>query len=229
LRYSETSGKQVEPVKPETTLNDKPLFKLQMGGSMVSPETTTDEMMKQKITVVAQLMQKGATEPKQVMKALEGSEFGNMQEDEILGIMKFVTEKMSSNNAPKFKKGGKAKALMCKKGGCACMKCGGKAKMYRRGGELDLGKKNVIVDGPSHDDYNKTGVKKDKGLPVVKDGKKVAEIESKELVIDADSVKKIEQLKKKVASGDEAAKKELADFMYNELKDNTYDYSDLLK
>jgi len=141
--------------------------------------------------------------------------------------------------APVFKKGGKAK--MCKKG-CSCMKCGGKvhnkdtktkgstkvALIFRRGGKLDLSKENVIVDGPSHEEFNKTGVKGDKGLPVVKNGKKIAEIESDELVINAKSSKHIEDLAKRAKKGDKKAEAELGEIVAKELAENTYDYSNVM-
>ena len=137
----------------------------------------------------------------------------------------------SHSAAPVFKSGGKTK--MCKKG-CSCKTCrpGKKAAsltlMLRRGGSIDISKENVIVNGPSHDDFNKTGVKGDKGLPVVKDGRKIAEIESDELVINALSSKKIEELKNKAKNGDKKAKEELGDFVMKELNDNTYDYSNVM-
>jgi hypothetical protein len=132
--------------------------------------------------------------------------------------------------APMFKRGGKTQS--CKKGGkCGCTKCAttNLARVFRRGGVVDIDKQNVIVDGPSHDDLNKTGVKGDKGLPVVMNGKKVAEIESEELVINAKSSKQIEALKAKVKAGDKKAEEELGELLLRELHTNTYDYSELTK
>ena len=99
---------------------------------------------------------------------------------------------------------------------------------FRRGGKLDILKKHVIVDGPSHDDLNNTGVKNDRGLPVVKNGIKVAEIESLELVLESDAVVKIEELIEKSKS-DPKAKEKLGDLLHKELSNNTYDYSELMK
>jgi len=131
----------------------------------------------------------------------------------------------------KMKKGGKTAS--CKKG-CKCKTCGKKASqpgialIFRRGGVVDLEKQNVIVDGPSHDEENNTGVKGDKGLPVVRNGAKVAEIESDELVINASSSKKIEELARKAKSGDKKAAEELGEIVSKELGHNTYDYSNLM-
>lgn len=97
---------------------------------------------------------------------------------------------------------------------------------FRRGGALDEAKENVILDGPSHDDHNNTGVKNDKGLPVVKKGIKIAEIESLELVLNKTASDKIKKLKTEYdKTGEESILKEIGDLMKKELKDNTYDYS----
>jgi hypothetical protein len=126
-----------------------------------------------------------------------------------------------------YKRGGKVS-----KGhsGCGCSSCmksmkeGGTPK-FRRGGKLDVAKQNVILDGPSHDQKNNTGVAGDKGLPIVKNGEKVAEIESNELVLNAEASKKIDALKRKIKSGDDNAKEELANLLQKELGENTYDYN----
>jgi hypothetical protein len=128
---------------------------------------------------------------------------------------------------PEFKKGGKM--LKCKTG-CGCVGCKKPSiRMFRRGGVLDIQKRNVIVDGPSHDEENNTNVKGDKGLPVVKNGIKVAEIESEELVINEESARKLEILKSKAKSGKAEDVEALADFMMKELSENTYDYSGVTK
>ena len=183
----------------------------------------------------------------QILAAVkEGLEKGMSREDiaKKLGISVEVVQKaisiLNPGNARKvqenaaqtrtFKKGGKT--TMCKKGGkCGCDKCkaAGLTLLFRRGGVVDLKKQNVIVDGPSHDDFNNTGVKGDKGLPVVMNGKKIAEIESEELVINATSSKQIEALKAKAKNGDEKAKEELGALLLKELHSNTYDYSELTK
>jgi hypothetical protein len=97
---------------------------------------------------------------------------------------------------------------------------------FRRGGELDLEKENVILDGPSHDDHNKTGVKGDKGLPVVNKGVKVAEIESLELVLNKKSSVEIEKLSEQYKkTGDKKILDKIGSIMKKEINDNTYDYS----
>jgi len=98
---------------------------------------------------------------------------------------------------------------------------------FRRGGEHDLNKRNIIADGPSHDDLNNAGAG-DKGLPIINNGKKVAEIESRELKINADAVKHIKKLKIRAESGDKDAVKELGEFLTEELSSNTYDYTNEL-
>lgn len=116
---------------------------------------------------------------------------------------------MNSGSNPKiYKKGGKL------------------IPRFRRGGELDLEKENVILDGPSHDDHNKTGVKGDKGLPVVNKGTKVAEIESLELILNKNSSVKLENLAKEYKkTGDVKILNKIGEVMKKEINDNTYDYS----
>jgi hypothetical protein len=111
--------------------------------------------------------------------------------------------------------------------GSGIYKKGGKlVPRFRRGGELDLEKENVILDGPSHDDHNKTGVKGDKGLPVVNKGTKVAEIESLELILNKNSSVKLENLAKEYKkTGDVKILNKIGEVMKKEINDNTYDYS----
>lgn len=98
-------------------------------------------------------------------------------------------------------------------------------RSLRRGGPLDVIKQNVIVNGPSHDDLNKTGVKGDKGIPVVHKGIKVAEIESKELVINAGAMSEIERLRKEFEAGNKEVIDKLGELLIAELGENTYDYN----
>ena len=148
------------------------------------------------------------------------------------GVLKDVSI-VGKGDIPKVKKKlGKAKTFKKKScgGKCACKTCSHEAaRIFRRGGKMDVNKQNVIIDGPSHDDNNNTGVKGDRGLPVVKNGKKVAEIESDELIINADSSKMIEELRDRIVKGDKKAKEELAELLSKELGENTYDYSNLTK
>jgi hypothetical protein len=129
----------------------------------------------------------------------------------------------------KRKKGGKVTSCSS---GCKCTKCGKKPTniqtIFRRGGEIDLSKENVIVDGASHDELNNTGIKGDKGLPVVQNGIKVAEIESDELVLNLAAVVKIDDLRKKASTGDKEAEKKLGEVLSAELENNTYDYSNVM-
>jgi hypothetical protein len=140
-----------------------------------------------------------------------------------------------SVNADIMRKGGKVKLMKKKVASCSC----GCTPKFRRGGQLDIVKQNVIIDGPSHDDFNNTGVKGDKGLPVVKmsgGGKafKVAEIEKNELVLNKEASEKLEKLRKKLRSlkkGSEEynkIKEAIGELLHSELQDNTYDYSNLM-
>lgn len=99
--------------------------------------------------------------------------------------------------------------------------------LFRRGGKVDVAKTNVIVAGPSHEDSNNTSVKGDKGLPIVKGNKKVAEIESKELIINKDSTAEIEKLMEEAKTNPEA-KAKLGALIEKELSENTYDYDNVL-
>ena len=142
------------------------------------------------------------------------------------GSVKLKPIKKTNKVTKMYKRGGG----MSKSGGCGCSSCMKSAKhggtpKFRRGGKLDVDKQNVILDGPSHDQKNNTGVAGDKGLPIVKNGEKVAEIESNELVLNAEAAKKIDVLKAKINSGDDGAKEELAELLHRELGENTYDYN----
>ena len=143
------------------------------------------------------------------------------------GSVKLKPRKKTNKVTKMYKKGG---GMSKSGGGCGCSSCMKSAKhggtpKFRRGGKLDVAKQNVILDGPSHDQKNNTGVAGDKGLPIVKNGEKVAEIESNELVLNAEAVKKIDVLKTRINSGDSEAKEELAELLHKELGENTYDYN----
>jgi len=219
-----TNNKQITP---ETTielpkkLQTVSLFKTEFfrqGGQMKQPKQLdlsklTEEQLQQLQAAILEMHSKGA-KPEDI-----AAQFG-MDPKIVVGAINSYMESQNAN-APAFKKGGKMKsAVKCKKG-CA--------PMFRRGGTLDLEKENVILDGPSHDDKNKTGIAGDKGLPIVKNGKKMAEIESKELVINAKSSDRMQELRKKAKAGNEEAIKELGNFVHEELAKNTYDYSNVMK
>lgn len=101
-----------------------------------------------------------------------------------------------------------------------------KPMLFRRGGKLDVKKTNVIVDGPSHEEFNNTGVKGDKGLPIVKGKTKIAEIESDELLLNKDTSQEVEKLVAKYEkTKDIKVKEKLGKLLDKELSNNTYDYS----
>lgn len=230
-----------EPNKSSGKLEDVPMF--QMGGAIAGSAQQQDKQM-QLFKTAYQMYKDGISIPDIATKLKIKPELAQKLIKAFTEKDKAETKKSPSNfttnnTVNQFKKGGKAptfkkggKTTKCKKG-CKCKSCLGKgtnmALIFRRGGKVDLEKTNVIIDGPSHEDYNSTGVKGDKGLPVVKNGKKVAEIESDELVINAKSAKEIEFLRNKAKKGDKKAKEELAELLHKELAHNTYDYSNVMK
>lgn len=137
------------------------------------------------------------------------------------GLIRYKDKKASCT---KMEKGAKV-------GSCGCGCSVAKPKLFRRGGPLDVVKENIILDGPSHEIDNNTGVKNDKGLPIVslqnggKFAKKAAEIESGELVLNLRATKQAEILAAKAKKGDEKAAEELASLLELELGSNTHDYT----
>jgi len=95
--------------------------------------------------------------------------------------------------------------------------------MFRSGGELLM--ENVIADGDSHERENGL-LPGDKGVPVVKDGVKVAEIESKELVLNENASEELVALYKQYQKNpSQELLNKIAALMDYELKNNTYDYT----
>jgi len=215
LKYkkgNELVGKPVAKA-PTKKLKDTPIFAL--GGSLKI--RSLQDLSEDEIKMFSEKLQK--------VKDQEGflaltQEF-SLDPEEVTQVLQTQQEQSSQ---PIYKKGGKMK-LKAKK--CAC-EHKPKPMMFRRGGSLDLEKSNVIVDGPSHGEFNNTGVKGDKGLPIVKNGHKIAEIESGELIINKESSDKIQQLRKEAAKGNEKAKEDLGKLLHEELAKNTYDYTTLL-
>ncbi len=103
-----------------------------------------------------------------------------------------------------------------------------KVPVFKLGGKVNFDKENVILDGPSHDEVNSTGVKGDKGIPVVgAKREKVAEIESEELVLNTGAMTAIDALREKIKAGDTKALKKLGKLIKKELTENTHDYREL--
>lgn len=70
--------------------------------------------------------------------------------------------------------------------------------VFRRGGSLkNKFKPNIIPHGVYHEEENRTGVKGDKGLPIVQNKEKMFELEKSEWVLNADTSKWVEDLVKK--------------------------------
>jgi hypothetical protein len=238
LKYADVSDAVIieETVEPRK-LKNVPIFK--MGGEITSTEESyvnfealTDEDKDKYLQAVYELSQKGedlvsiSKKTKLAPKTVE-----SIQQY----FAKMVEEQSQQAATPEYKKGGK---VMLKKKVQSC-NCGCTPK-FKRGGTLDLQKQHVIVNGPSHDEYNKTGVKGDRGLPVVKMTKggqasKVAEIESDEFVLSRGPSNELRTLKEKLSSHKDKKspeynkiKEAIAELIYNELANNTYDYSNLM-
>jgi len=103
--------------------------------------------------------------------------------------------------------------------------------IFRRGGHIvNKYKKNVILEGPSHDDENDTGHRGDKGLPIVKDGGKIFEVESDELILNADVSKQLEKMTYEYLDIKEVGILiDMGTVFKKEISNNTYSYSDKYK
>jgi hypothetical protein len=200
--------------KESGSLKNTPIVKLQMGGPI---ENNTTNLM----AAAYEMYKKGAT-PKDIATKFK---LDSATIERVMSNIVALNQKNKGTN-PNPNNMNTTQGVVSKfeKGGPIFDFTKSSVEMFRRGGPIDVKKQNVIIDGPSHDEKNNTGVAKDKGLPVVKNGEKVAEIESKELVINAEAAKKIVDLSSK-AKTDEGAKKELAALLEDELGNNTYDYN----
>ena len=99
---------------------------------------------------------------------------------------------------------------------------------FKRGGKTDKQavKQNIIPDGPTHGRLNKTGVKGDKGLPVVSNGEKQYEIEKEEFILNLGATNKAEKLNDRFnLDKDNKHLVALGKLMKYELMNNTYDYT----
>jgi len=238
LKYADVSDAVIieETVEPKK-LKEVPIFK--MGGKITSEQESyidfgalNDEDKDKYLQAVYELSQKGE-DPVSISKKtkLNPKVVQSIQEY----FSKMAKEQQQEPATPEYKKGGK---VMLKKKVQSC-DCGCTPK-FKRGGTLDLKKEHVIVNGPSHDEYNKTGVKGDRGLPVVKMTKggqafKVAEIESDELVLGKNASDKLRKLKEQLSSHKDQKspehnkiKEAIAELLHSELANNTYDYSNLM-
>lgn len=213
LRYSEVNMDTAREYLARL-VKERAITKHQQGGK-VSEEVNQTE----KLLSIAYDMFKDGKTPKQIATALK------VDEKTFKIIMNKVVQmknKPKSEDTKLNTTGMGSPTMMFKEGGPVF---DFNMKSLRRGGPIDINKQNVIVDGPSHDDLNKTGIKGDKGIPVVHKGIKIAEIESKELVINAKAMNEIEKLKKKIESGDDDVMEKLGELLVEELGGNTYDYN----
>jgi len=231
------------PKEAPKKLSQVPIFK--MGGALpqeyVDFDKLKDEDKSKYLSAVYQLSQEGDNlnsiskktklHPK-VIKSLQEYIAKKLEEQqreaENQAIQKQANPMETAEPTQEYKRGGKV--LMKKKvEACSC----GCTPKFRRGGKLDIQKENVILDGPTHDEYNKTGVKGDKGLPVVKMTKggsafKVAEFEGGEMVLSHKLSNEIQKLRTEIKDGNEKAKDLLASLLQKELGTNTYDYTKLM-
>jgi len=232
-RYIEPQTKRlINKVKPaENTLSSIQIFKL--GGSLKKSKeqfidfaSLQDDQKEEYLAEVHSLSEEGAD-----IKTI--STKTKLHPKVVYALQKYLSEQQKET--VEYKRGGRVRLMKKNVASCAC----GCTPKFRRGGQLEVEKQNVIIDGPTHDELNKTGVKGDKGLPVVKidkDGKafKVAEIERNELVLNKKATEVLASLRKKLNSSNEDSdeykkvKLEIADLLQTELKDNTYDYSNLM-
>jgi hypothetical protein len=210
-------------------LKDVPVFA--MGGTVqefLDPNFLPEEQQKE----LMGLLQNDLLEHQQKGKSLDVNSIStiaskyNLDPKWLIELLNSQQESSQPQSQPKpiYKAGGKMK-LKAKK--CSC-EDKPSPMMFRRGGSLDLEKSNVIIDGPSHGEYNNTGVKGDKGLPIVKNGHKIAEIESGELIINKKATEQIQDLRKAAIRGDKTAKEKLGKLLQEEIGKNTYDYTELL-
>jgi hypothetical protein len=100
--------------------------------------------------------------------------------------------------------------------------------VFRRGGSVvNKLKKNIIPHGVLHEEENKTGVKGDKGIPIVQNGQKIFELERSELVLNADVSKKIQDLVYRyLKNKDDNILLALGKILHKELHLNTYSYDE---
>ena len=243
LRYKTLNIKEIEEAKSfleaekakeNGLLKNKSFIteKFQSGGKL-NPSKKQLKLQKRVEAVKSTMGSLKTTDIKEItakLNSLPEYKDSKFDEEEVTFIIENVAK--GDKKSPKLmRKGGKAG---CGKS-CSCNTCTKKKKItvktvryFRRGGSTkDLLKQHVIIDGPSHNEENNTGIKGDRGLPVVKNGKKIAEIESLELVIDSDVSKEIEKLVKLAKKGDRKSLEKLGDMMKNELSENTFDYSKL--
>lgn len=189
--------------------------KKQAGGTVEN----TEDKEKQLLELLVKMYDSGIIDPEEAFQKINfdatGQQVNNIPKELIFKV--YTKLQKDKKTTPMFKRGGKTKLL--------CTTCKTKTPLFKRGGKIDLTKENVIVDGPSHDEHNNTGIAGDKGLPVVSNGKKIAEIESLELSLNKKAVDKIESLRTAIKKGDEKAKVILGKVIFDELKNNTYDYT----
>jgi hypothetical protein len=212
-------------------LNEVPIFK--MGGALpeqsyVDFQKLKDEDKQKYVAAVYQLSQEGADIKNISKKTKLHPKVVQALQEYIAKSLEEQQQEQTTQPTQEYKRGGK---MMLKKKVETCS-CGCTPK-FRRGGKLDIQKENIILDGPSHDEFNKTGVKGDKGMPVVKMTKgssafKVAEFEGGEMVLTNKVSTLIRNLRDEIKGGNEKAKEVLAELLQKELGNNTYDYTNLM-
>ena len=100
--------------------------------------------------------------------------------------------------------------------------------IFRRGGSIvNKLKVNIIPHGVLHGEENNTGLKGDRGMPIVKDGEKVFELERSEWVLNTDTSVDIKaKVYKYLEKPSDKLLMEIGNIIYGEIKYKTYSYDD---
>ena len=100
--------------------------------------------------------------------------------------------------------------------------------VFRRGGSVvNKMKRNIIPHGVLHEEENNTGVKGDKGIPIVQNGEKMFELERSEWVLNSEISKSVQdKVYKYLKEPSDDLLKEIGGIIQKELHMNTYSYDE---
>jgi len=100
--------------------------------------------------------------------------------------------------------------------------------VFRRGGSIiNQKKRNIIPHGVTHEQENSTGINGDKGIPIVKNGQKVFELEKSEWVLNSDTSKDVvNKVYKYLGNPTDDILIDLGKIVQRELLLGTYSYDD---
>ena len=98
--------------------------------------------------------------------------------------------------------------------------------IFKRGGSVvNKLKRNIIPHGVLHEEENMTGIKGDKGIPIVQNGKKMFELERSEFVLNAETSKDVQdKVYAYLKKPDDNILMDLGALVRKELLLNTYSY-----